>query len=76
MTTAEKLGQINGRAVRCIYRGTQWTSKLPVRLFVTEDDKIWLGYGELPERFSHVANVGDRDTEGTSRDAVRRAANA
>ncbi len=71
-----KLGSINGSAVRSVYRGTQWTRELQVRLFVTEDGKIWLGYGELPENFSHVANVGDRGTEGTSRAAIRRAANA
>ena len=71
-----KHGKINDVAVRCIYRATAWTARNIIRLFVTVDGRIWIGYGEMPERFSHVANVGDRDSVGTSRDAILRAANA
>ena len=69
-------GKINESPVRCVYRTSGWTKKLPVRVFVTRDGKIWIGYGDDPERFSHVANVGDRGTEGTGRDAILHAANA
>lgn len=78
MTTATmtSLGAINGSQVRTIYRASGWTKREPVRLFVTYDDKIWLGYGDCPERFSHIANVGDRGTSGYTRDQILRAANA
>ena len=67
---------INGSEVRCIYRSSLWTRKNPSRVFVTRDNRIWLGYGESPERFSHVGNVGDRGTQGFNRDDILRAANA
>ena len=68
--------EINGSKIRSIYRATTWTRKEPVRLFVATDGRIWIGYGHEPERFSHIANVGDRNTAGTGRDAIRRAANS
>lgn len=74
MTTATRKPSINGSEIRCQYRVQKQHDEI-VRLYVTRDGKIWLGYGESPERFSHVANIGDRDTEGTSRDAICRAAN-
>lgn len=69
-------GSINESPIRTVYRATAWTRKEPVRLFVTADNKIWVGYGDCPEVFSHIANVGDRGTQGTSRDAILWAANA
>ena len=69
-------GSINESPVRCVYRATEWNPTDQPRLFVTEDNKIWIGYGEAPERFGHVGNVGDRNTQGTSRKAILRAANS
>lgn len=66
--------KINGSEIRCTYRVCRDHTET-VRLYVTRDGKIWIGYGDSPERFSHVANVGDRHTEGTGRDAICRAAN-
>lgn len=68
--------KINGSPIRNTYRATTWTRKLPVRLFVTVDDKIWVGYGDDPDRFCHVGNVGDRDTKGYGKAAIREAANS
>jgi hypothetical protein len=75
MTTTTKYGEINGVPVRCAYRVQRDLGPEIVRLYVTTDGRIWIGYGDQPERLSHVANVGDRGTEGTSRDAVCQAAN-
>ena len=68
--------EINGSKIRVIYRATTWTRKEPVRLFVTMDGRIWIGYGHDPERYSHIGHVGGRNTEGTGRAAIRRAANS
>ncbi len=68
-------GSINGSPVVKVYRATGWTRKYPVRLFATADSKIWIGYGSCPDAFSHVADVGDRGTQGMSRSAILRAAN-
>jgi hypothetical protein len=67
-------GSINGSEIRCVYRVCRDHDE-PVRLYVTRDDRIWIGYGDVPGRFSHIANVGDWDTTGTSRKAICRAAN-
>lgn len=65
---------INGSDVRCTYRvQREYVEK--VRLFVTRDGRIWIGYGDAPTRFSHAGNVGDNGTRGTGRDAICRAAN-
>ncbi len=69
-------GSINSSRVRCVYRATAWTRHDPIRLLVTEDDKIWIGYGHCPDRFSHVGNVGDRGTAGRKRDQILIAANS
>jgi hypothetical protein len=70
------MNTINGSEIRCVYRATAWTKKLPVRLFVTRDNRIWVGYGDAPLSFSHVANVGDRNTSGRTRRDILEAANA
>lgn len=43
------------------------------RLFLGRDRKIWLGYGETPERFSYVADLPA--AEHVSKKSVCRAAN-
>lgn len=43
------------------------------RLFVGRDRKIWIGYGEEPERFSYVADLPE--DEPITKANVRRAAN-
>ena len=66
---------INNSPVRCVYRVRRDIGQGIVRLFVTRDAKIWIGYGAYPAVYLHCANVGDRQTSGTGRDAVCRAAN-
>ena len=68
--------EINGSKVRVAYRASGWTRSYPIRLFVTSDDKIWIGCGQRPDRLSHVANVGDNGSGGYTRRAVRIAANS
>lgn len=60
--------------IRCSYRVLKDYDK-PVMLHVGHDGKIWIGYGVRPAAFSLVAYVGDRETEGTGRDAICHAAN-
>lgn len=60
--------------IRCSYRVEKEHSE-PVMLHVGRDGKIWIGYGVEPEGFSFIARVGDRMTNGTSRESICYAAN-
>lgn len=49
--------EINGCPVTHIYRADQWREDFPAHLFVTKDGRIWIGYGDKPESFDHIAHV-------------------
>lgn len=73
-TTIHDNGDGTTSTIRCSYR-VQKDCDDPVMLHVGHDGKIWIGYGVHPEAYSIIARVGDHRTEGTSRNAICRAAN-
>ena len=67
--------EIDGSPIRCTYRSRNWKRSSTEYIVVTRDGRIWLVYPGY-SRCSHLGNVGDRGTSGTSRDEILHAANS
>lgn len=59
-----------------VYRTSEERNDRFARLAVTEDRRVWLGYPEIHERWSHAGTLGDHLNDTTmSATNARRAAN-